>query len=210
MENQFTVTDLFKHMLRNAWWIIVLGVVGGGAMYVMNKQPAATSYSATRSMYVAKSNTGVKDPNSRIVADSWLLKTYKTVAKDDKVIKPAVKALKAEGVKVSADTLRSEVSLSITDGTLLMKAKAKGIAKPKQAIKIVNAFAESYAENAPKLISDMPKPELMTKTKEADTDTMVAGSPKKAALFGAVAGWAIGIVLAFFVGVYKNVTATKN
>ncbi|MGL5747858.1 MAG: hypothetical protein ACRCXR_07930, partial [Weissella cibaria] len=63
---------------------------------------------------------------------AWLMpfallpKTYKTVAKDDKVIKPAVKALKAEGVKVSADTLRSEVSLSITDGTLLMKAKAKG------------------------------------------------------------------------------------
>ena len=27
MDNQFTITDLIKHLLRNAWWIIVLGII---------------------------------------------------------------------------------------------------------------------------------------------------------------------------------------
>ena len=210
MENQFTVTDLIKHMARNAWWIIILGIVVGAGMYVMNKQPAAVSYSADRSMYVAKSNTNVKDPNSRIMADSWLLNTYKGVANDPKIIKPTVKALKKEDVKVTATEVRQNISMTVPDATLYLKVSASGLTNGSQAVKMVNAYTQSFAENAPKLISDMPKPELLSKATHASTDTMVGGSPKKAAMFGLVAGIVLGIVLAFFTGIYKNMTAAKR
>jgi ABC-type nitrate/sulfonate/bicarbonate transport system permease component len=57
----------------------------------------------------------------------------------------------------------------------------------------------------------MPQPELMSSAKNAQTATIVSGgSPKKAALFGLVVGLAVGIVLAFFTGIYKNMKAVKN
>lgn len=209
MDNQFTITDLIKHMLRNAWWIIVLGIIGGGAMYVMNKQPAVTSYSASRNMYVGKSDSDVKDPNSRIMGNSWMLKTYRSIGKDRQIIEPAVKQLKKQHVKVTANELRQAISLSTPDSTLLINAQVHGIKKGNQAVKMVNAYTGSFAVNGPKLISNMPQPELMSAAKKARADSIVSGSPKKSAAFGLVAGVALGIVLAFFTGIFKNFKTTK-
>ena len=100
--------------------------------------------------------------------------------------------------------------MTVPDSTLYLKVSAAGLTKKSQAVKMVNAYTESFAKNAPKLISDMPRPELLSKATRASADTMVGGSPKKAALFGLVAGIALGIVLAFFTGIYKNMTATKR
>lgn len=209
MENQFTITDLVKHMLRNAWWIIILGIIGGAAMYLMNKQPTATNFSASRTMYVGRPDNNVKDPNSRIMGNSWMLKTYRAIGKDRKIIEPAVEQLKKENVKTTASELRQSIELSTPDSTLLIDAKVSGVNKGNRAIKMVTAYTNSYAINAPKLISNMPVPELMSSPKKAHVDTIVAGSPKKASVFGLVAGLAVGIVLAFFTGIFKNFKTIK-
>lgn len=209
MENQFTITDLIKHLLRNAWWIIVLGIICGGVMYAMNKQPAVTSVSASRDMYVGKDDSNAKDPNSRVMGNSWMLKTYRSIGKDQQIIDPAVKQLKKQHVKITAGELRQAVTLSTPDSTLLIKAEVRGVKKGNQAVKMVNAYTDSYAANASKLISTMPQPELMSAPKKAHVDSIVSGSPKKSAVFGLAAGLAVGIVLAFFTGIFKNFKATK-
>ncbi|RZQ58377.1 YveK family protein [Weissella paramesenteroides] len=210
MENQFTITDLIKHLLRNAWWIIVLAIIGGASMYFINKQPTAISYSAKRSMYIGNKNNNVKDPNSRVMADSWMMKTYESIAKDDKIIKPAISQLKKEHVKIKAGELKSSISLDNQQNTLLLDVQSVNASNPKNAAKMVNAYTESFEKNAPLLISDMPKPELMSKATNAHTDVIVASSPKKAALFGLVAGAIIGIILSLFTGIYKNMKSSEN
>lgn len=211
MDNQFTVTDLFKHLFRNAWWIVILGIIGALGMYFVNKQPSSINVSATRTMYVGKIDSNAKDPNSQVNGNAWMLKTYREIGKDRTIINPAVAQLKKQHVKVTASELRSTLELSSPETTLLIKAKVAGVDKSSKAVKMVNAYTDSYAKNAPKLIADMPQPELMSAAKSAQTTTIVSGgSPKKAALFGLVVGLAFGIVLAFFTGIYKNMKAVKN
>ncbi len=211
MNNQFTVTDLFKHLLRNAWWIIILGIIGAMGMFFINKQPSSINVSATRTMYVGKIDSNAKDPNSQVNGNAWMLKTYREIGKDRTIIDPAVAQLKKQHVKVTGAQLRQALTLSSPETTLLIKAKISGIDKGTKAVKMVNAYTDSYAKNAPKLIADMPQPELMSSAKKAQTATIVSGgSPKKAALFGLVVGLAVGIVLAFFTGIYKNMKAVKN
>ncbi|KAA8431987.1 capsular biosynthesis protein [Weissella paramesenteroides] len=211
MNNQFTVTDLFKHLLRNAWWIIILGIIGAMGMFFINKQPSSINVSATRTMYVGKIDSNAKDPNSQVNGNAWMLKTYREIGKDRTIIDPAVAQLKKQHVKVTGAQLRQALTLSSPETTLLIKAKISGIDKGTKAVKMVNAYTDSYAKNAPKLIADMPQPELMSSAKNAQTATIVSGgSPKKAVLFGLVVGLAAGIVLAFFTGIYKNMKAVKN
>ncbi|MFC6178924.1 capsular biosynthesis protein [Weissella sagaensis] len=211
MNNQFTVTDLFKHLLRNAWWIIILGIISAMGMFFINKQPSSINVSATRTMYVGKIDSNAKDPNSQVNGNAWMLKTYREIGKDRTIIDPAVAQLKKQHVKVTGAQLRQALTLSSPETTLLIKAKISGIDKGTKAVKMVNAYTDSYAKNAPKLIADMPQPELMSSAKNAQTATIVSGgSPKKAALFGLVVGLAVGIVLAFFTGIYKNMKAVKN
>ncbi len=211
MNNQFTVTDLFKHLLRNAWWIIILGIIGAMGMFFINKQPSSINVSATRTMYVGKIDSNAKDPNSQVNGNAWMLKTYREIGNDRTIIDPAVAQLKKQHVKVTGAQLRQALILSSPETTLLIKAKISGIDKGTKAVKMVNAYTDSYAKNAPKLIADMPQPELMSSAKNAQTATIVSGgSPKKAALFGLVVGLAVGIVLAFFTGIYKNMKAVKN
>ena len=54
----------------------------------MNKQPAVTSVSASRDMYVGKDDSNAKDPNSRVMGNSWMLKTYRSIGKDHKLLIP--------------------------------------------------------------------------------------------------------------------------
>ena len=211
MDNQFTITDLIKHMLRNAWWIILISIVGGVVMYFMNKQPTVLSYSAKRTMFIGKPNSNVKDPNSRVTADLEMLKTYELVAKDDKIIKPAVAQLRKEHVKITAGKLKTNISLTNPQDTLLFDVKAVDEKKSKNAVKMVNAYTESYEKNAPSVIMDMPKPQLMSKATKAQTDAIATtNSPKKAALFGLVAGGIVGMILALFTGIYKNMKISEN
>ena len=211
MDNQFTITDLIKHMLRNAWWIILIAIVGGVVMYFMNKQPTVLSYSAKRTMFIGKPNSNVKDPNSRVTADLEMLKTYESVAKDDKIIKPAVAQLRKEHVKITAGKLKTNISLTNPQDTLLFDVKAVDEKKSKNAVKMVNAYTESYENNAPSVIMDMPKPQLMSKATKAQTDAIATtNSPKKAALFGLVAGGIVGMILALFTGIYKNMKISEN
>lgn len=110
---------------------------------------------------------------------------------------------------MTANELRQAISLSTPDSTLLIDAQVHGIKKGNQAVKMVNAYTDSFAVNGPKLISNMPQPELMSAAKKARADSIVSGSPKKSAAFGLVAGVALGIVLAFFTGIFKNFKTTK-
>lgn len=207
MENQFTVGALFKHMLRNAWWIIVLGIVGGVAMFVLTNKVATTTYEATRQMYIGKNNTDAKDPNSRVMADSWLLQSYAQLAKDDAVVNAAVADLKADGIKIKPAALVDAVHVSPKKDTLLMTVRATANSN-KKAVKYVNAYAKAFKTVAPEKLSAMPEPVLFSAPKKAVTVTTPGGSSKKALVFGAAAGLLIGIVLAFFTGIYKNMKAT--
>ena len=76
----------------------------------------------------------------------------------------------------------------------------------------LNAYAEAFASIAPRLIPNMPKPVLMPATggaaKESNASKPIA--PKKAAIFGAGAGFGIGVVLTLFTGIIANLRPSKR
>ncbi|ORI94603.1 Wzz/FepE/Etk N-terminal domain-containing protein, partial [Leuconostoc pseudomesenteroides] len=69
----FSLIDLVKRLLKNSWWILILGIVVGASLYTYAKHYVLTAYTAERYVIV-----GVKDqdPNSRLQADQMLINTY--------------------------------------------------------------------------------------------------------------------------------------
>lgn len=209
MDNQFTVGALLKHMLKNAWWIIILGIIGAASLFILENKHAITSYSATRQMYVGQDTKGLKDPNSRVMADSTLLRTYTEAGTDSMIVKATLKTLKSEKIKMTSSELAEDVTLEPMDGTLLISVKATA-PTAKLAIKISNAYAENFAKLLPQKLTTMPTPKLLSKVTAAESATMTSGSPKKATVFGFAAGIVLGIILAFFTGIYKNMKASAK
>ena len=59
-ENEFSLIDLVKRLLKNSWWILILGIVMGASLYTYAKHSVLTAYTAERYVIVAKATRGLR------------------------------------------------------------------------------------------------------------------------------------------------------
>lgn len=196
----FSLIDLVKRLLKNSWWILILGIVMGVSLYTYAKHSVLTAYTAERYVIVAKSNTGVKDPNSRVQADQMLINTYKKIASDPSVVN---QAKKLSTVSVTKKEIVSAITVSQPDQTLMMRFSASA-ATAKKSVAIANAYAKAFSIEGSKLYPDMAKPLLLSSAKKADVLSGTVYSPKKLAVFGFAFGITLGAFIILLTGIFQN------
>ncbi|MGO2710297.1 MAG: YveK family protein [Leuconostoc mesenteroides] len=196
----FSLINLVKRLLKNSWWILILGIVVGASLYTYAKHSVLTAYTAERYVIVAKSNTGVKDPNSRVQADQMLINTYKKIASDPSVVN---QAKKLSTVSVTKKEIVSAITVSQPDQTLMMRFSASA-ATAKKSVAIANAYAKAFSIEGSKLYPDMAKPLLLSSAKKADVLSGTVYSPKKLAVFGFGFGITLGAFIILLTGIFQN------
>lgn len=196
----FSLIDLVKRLLKNSWWILILGIVMGASLYTYAKHSVLTAYTAERYVIVAKSNTGVKDPNSRVQADQMLINTYKKIASDPSVVNQATKL---STVSVTKKEIVSAITVSQPDQTLMMRFSASA-ATAKKSVAIANAYAKAFSIEGRKLYPDMAKPLLLSSAKKADVLSGTVYSPKKLTVFGFAFGITLGAFIVLLTGIFQN------
>ena len=211
MGSTMTVTGLFRQLVRNLWWIVVLAVVGAAGMYLgagySSTDNPIGQYSASRAMYIGRSDYSKVDRSlGELLADQKLIKTYIAFGKDRVIIDETVRLMKEQGyTKVTNKDVTNAVMLKQTSGTLLVRARAN-YSDEKATIALANNYAQAFADKGMLLIPGMPKPKLMVAIQGAalSEDYVAPLSPKKAAIYGAGAGLIIGVILSLFFGVIGN------
>ncbi|QEA58541.1 capsular biosynthesis protein [Leuconostoc koreense] len=196
----FSLIDLVKRLLKNSWWILILGIVVGASLYTYAKHSVLTAYTAERYVIVAKDNTGVKDPNSRVQADQMLINTYKKIASDPSVVD---QARKLSTVSVTKKEIVNAITVSQPDQTLMMRFSASA-ATAKKSVAIANAYAKAFSIEGSKLYPDMAKPLLLSSAKKADVLSGTVYSPKKLAVFGFAFGITLGAFIVMLTGIFQN------
>ncbi|KGB51088.1 capsular biosynthesis protein [Leuconostoc mesenteroides P45] len=196
----FSLIDLVKRLLKNSWWILILGIAMGASLYTYAKHSVLTAYTAERYVIVAKDNTGVKDPNSRVQADQMLINTYKKIASDPLVVNQAKKLSK---VSVTKKEIINAITISQPDQTLMMHFTASA-ATAKKSVAIANAYAQAFSVEGSKLYPDMAKPQLLSAAKKADVQSGTVYSPKKLAVFGLAFGITLGVFIVLLTGIFQN------
>lgn len=196
----FSLIDLVKRLLKNSWWILILGIVLGASLFTYAKHSVLTAYTAERYVIVAKDNTGVKDPNSRVQADQMLINTYKKIASDSSVVN---QAKKLSTVSVTKKEIVSAITVSQPDQTLMMRFSASA-ATAKKSVAIANAYAKAFSIEGSKLYPDMAKPLLLSSAKKADVLSGTVYSPKKLAVFGFAFGITLGAFIVLLTGIFQN------
>ncbi|MGG0922132.1 YveK family protein [Leuconostoc suionicum] len=202
----FSLIDLVKRLLKNSWWILILGIVLGASLFTYAKHSVLTAYTAERYVIVAKDNTGVKDPNSRVQADQMLINTYKKIASDPSVVN---QAKKLSTVSVTKKEIVSAITVSQPDQTLMMRFSASA-ATAKKSVAIANAYAKAFSIEGSKLYPDMAKPLLLSSAKKADVLSGTVYSPKKLAVFGFAFGVILGSFIVLIMGIFQNYQQLKK
>lgn len=193
----FSLIDLVKRLLKNSWWILILGIVVGASLYTYAKHYVLTAYTAERYVIV-----GVKDqdPNSRLQADQMLINTYEKIASDPSVVN---QAKKLSTVSVTGKEIVSAITVSQPDQTLMMRFSAS-TATAKKSVAIANAYAKAFSIEGSKLYPDMAKPLLLSSAKKADVSSGTVYSPKKLTVFGFAFGITLGAFIVLLTGIFQN------
>ncbi|ORI47199.1 YveK family protein [Leuconostoc mesenteroides] len=193
----FSLIDLVKRLLKNSWWILILGIVVGASLYTYAKHYVLTAYTAERYVIV-----GVKDqdPNSRLQADQMLINTYEKIARDPSVVN---QAKKLSTVSVTEKEIVSAITVSQPDQTLMMRFSAS-TATAKKSVAITNAYAKAFSIEGSKLYPDMAKPLLLSSAKKPDVSSGTVYSPKKLTVFGFAFGITLGAFIVLLTGIFQN------
>lgn len=190
----FSLIDLVKRLLKNSWWILILGIVVGASLYTYAKHYVLTAYTAERYVIVGQ------DPNSRVQADQLLINTYEKIARDPSVVN---KAKKLSTVSVTEKEIVSAITVSQPDQTLMMRFSAS-TATAKKSVAIANAYAKAFSSEGSKLYPDMAKPLLLSSAKKANVLSGTVYSPKKLTVFGFAFGITLGAFIVLLTGIFQN------
>ncbi|MGO2890191.1 MAG: YveK family protein [Leuconostoc mesenteroides] len=193
----FSLINLVKRLLKNSWWILILGIVVGASLYTYAKHSVLTAYTAERYVIV-----GVKgqDPNSRVQVNQMLIKTYEKIASDPSVVN---QAKKLSTVSVTEKEIISAITVSQPDQTLMMRFSAS-TATAKKSVAIANAYAKAFSIEGSKLYPDMAKPLLLSSAKKANVLSGTVYSPKKLTVFGFAFGITLGAFIVLLTGIFQN------
>ncbi|MBS9337743.1 YveK family protein [Fructobacillus parabroussonetiae] len=199
--------DLMKRFLRYSWVIILAMVIFGAVGFFYAKSAkTSTNFSTSRLVLIAKNNTDVKDPSSRVTADKSLIPTYKKLAMDDAVLTVAEDKLP---FKMTKGEIASSITVDNPSDTLMLSFKASG-ADTSKAKTLSNTYAEAFVEEAPKLYPDMGQPTLLSKASGSDVTTFGMKNKKKLTLFGAVIGFVLSSFGIMIVGIQNNYLKLKK
>ncbi|MDC2840492.1 YveK family protein [Limosilactobacillus mucosae] len=211
----YSAKELIQMFWKSVILILVLAVLGGGAMGYRAKKQQHTTYTASQEIVIShnlneNSNSSDNGQDSITNADLNMMTTYAEIAKDETISETAHKILpKSIKKNYSVQDVNDAIRAVPHQQSLVLSIKAK-TGSAKASVAIANATAKAVKKDLPKLQPGAGTVTLLAKptTKSVTSETLPHA--KKYAMVGAAMGGLIGIVISFVVITLKDLVKKRK
>lgn len=210
----YTLKELTQMFWKSLCLIIILAIVGGGAMGIYAKHKQTTTYTATRDVMITHNLNNVQSSDgnpydTRVNADINMMPTYASIAENKSISVQARKYLPKKLKKqYSVDALNSTIDSESHQQSLVLTLKAK-TASPKDSVEIVNATSKALKQQLPKLQPGVGRIVLLEKASPKNVNASTKPGLKKYVAVGLALGALLGIIISFIVITLKDI-AKRN
>lgn len=150
MEEEIDLKSIFKVLWDRKIAIIAIILICTVAGFIYTTFFVSPVYQAT-STAILTSNSGeegqVSVTQSEVTLNNSLLSTYQGIATSDSVVSKVISNL---GLNISADTLKSQITVTSTTNTQIIKITVEN-ADPSLATKIANEIRQVFTERVAEL-----------------------------------------------------------
>lgn len=211
----YSAKELIQMFWKSVILILVLAVLGGGAMGYRAKKQQHTTYTASQEIVIShnlneNSNSSDNGQDSITNADLNMMPTYAKIAEDETISETAHKMLpKSIKKHYSVQDVNDSVKAVAHQQSLVLTIKAKADSA-KAAVEIANATAKAVKKDLPKLQPGAGTVTLLAKPTTKSTTSETLPHAKKCAMVGAAMGGLIGIVISFVVITLKDLVKKRK
>ena len=211
----YSAKELIQMFWKSVILILVLAVLGGGAMGYRAKKQQHTTYTASQEIVIShnlneNSNSSDNGQDSITNADLNMMPTYAKIAEDETISETAHKMLpKSIKKHYSVQDVNDSVKAVAHQQSLVLTIKAKADSA-KAAVEIANATAKAVKKDLPKLQPGAGTVTLLAKPTTKSTPSETLPHAKKYAMVGAAMGGLIGIVISFVVITLKDLVKKRK
>lgn len=214
MENTISIKDIIGLILSKLWLIILLAVIGGGAAFGCAEFLIPLKYQSYTTMYVKNNNENATIlNNSDLNTARSLVNTYIAVLQSDTIMEKTGKKLLDEfgsdrisndfrlsGESVSADSLRSCLTMSAVNQTEVLKITA--VTKDAE---ISAGLCKAIADLAPKFLVRVVGAGSVETIDEAQVSySPVSPNVPKLSVIGALAGMMVAVLIILLIDFLDN------
>ena len=196
MEEEIDLKSIFQMLCDRKIAIIAIILICIVAGFIYTTFFVSPVYQAT-STAILTSNSGeegqVSVTQSEVTLNNSLLSTYQGIATSDSVVSKVISNL---GLNISADTLKSQITVTSTTNTQIIKITVKN-ADPSLAAKIANEIRQVFTDRVAELY-DMQNIKPLDDAKVPTTPSNINHAKDLIIFVG------IGIVLAIAYVVFAN------
>ena len=211
----YSAKELFQMFWKSVIFILVLAVLGGGAMGYRAKKQQHTTYTASQEIVIShnlneNSNSSDNGQDSITNADLNMMPTYAEITEDETISETAHKMLpKSVKKHYSVQDVNDSVRAITHQQSLVLSIKAK-TGSAKASVAIANATAKAVKKDLPKLQPGAGTVTLLAKPTTKSTTSETLPHAKKYAMVGAAMGGLIGIVISFVVITLKDLVKKRK
>lgn len=210
----YSTKELIQMFWKSIILILVLAILGGGAMGYRAKKQQHTTYSVSQEIVIShnlnENQSSDNGQDSITNADMNMMPTYATIAEDETISKTAHKMLpKSIKKHYSVQDVNDSVKAIPHQQSLVLTIRAKADSA-KAAVEIANATAKAMKKDLSELQPGAGKVTLLAKptTKSAKSETLPHA--KKYAMVGVAMGGLIGILISFVVITLKDLVKKRK
>lgn len=211
----YSAKELIQMFWKSVILILVLAVLGGGAMGYRAKKQQHTTYTASQEIVIShnlneNSNSSDNGQDSITNADLNMMPTYAEIAEDETISETAHKMLpKSIKKHYSVQDVNDAIRAVPHQQSLVLSIKAK-TGSAKASVAIANATAKAVKKDLPKLQPGAGTVTLLAKPTTKSTTSETLPHAKKYAMVGAAMGGLIGIVISFVVITLKDLVKKRK
>ncbi len=211
----YSAKELFQMFWKSVIFILVLAVLGGGAMGYRAKKQQHTTYTASQEIVIShnlneNSNSSDNGQDSITNADLNMMPTYAEITEDETISETAHKMLpKSIKKNYSVQDVNDAIRAVPHQQSLVLSIKAK-TGSAKASVAIANATAKAVKKDLPKLQPGAGTVTLLAKPTTKSTTSETLPHAKKYAMVGAAMGGLIGIVISFVVITLKDLVKKRK
>lgn len=213
----YTLKELVRLFWKSLIWVICLALIGGVIFGYVAKRKQTTVYTASRKVLithnlneVAKTASPSGDPTTDI--DQAMMPTYAEIVENREVTDTAWKNLsKPLKKQITKNKLNNAVKAKTDQGSLVLNVEASE-SSPSRAIAIVNATADAFKNELPRLQPGAGQVVTLARANSNDVSSKTTPHAKKYAAVGVALGGLAGIIISLAMITIKDVSkrAKKN
>ncbi|MDO4902902.1 MAG: hypothetical protein Q3959_01425 [Limosilactobacillus sp.] len=201
---KITNKRMAKAILINIILIGLCGIICGFGFRIIAQHRTNTMYDASMSVVISPNYDNTKDKGSAVEAAEKLIPTYQDILSDNVVSRKARKLLPSNLQKKYDDSKLSQTISTTNDPQSLVIKIHSQTGNSSDSVKIVNAVAEAFKSELPKINPESGEVHLLSKAKAVNIMVSTRPDVGKYTKLGLGVGILMGMTISVLLTTWKN------